>query len=188
MARPPWDLDWVHWWGPWSRRGGGTPRPAFFRSGEVRIALLALLVEQPLHGYGLMQELEARSGSLYSASAGTVYPVLQQLVDEGLIVAERRGAKTVYSLTKAGHREVAASDERVAAIWERAGRWQQWGDDMGAVAVPLALSVSRVVGAAFQAVRDRPESSERVRGILEEATERIRALSGRNRAVAAEDE
>ena len=67
--------------GGWSRG----PRRGFFRSGEVRLALLSLLEQAPGHGYDLMKRLEERSGGLYQASAGTIYPVLQQLEDEGLV-------------------------------------------------------------------------------------------------------
>jgi DNA-binding PadR family transcriptional regulator len=57
----------------------------FFGPGEVRLALLSLVAEAPSHGYELMKKLEERSAGVYRASAGTVYPTLQQLEDEGLI-------------------------------------------------------------------------------------------------------
>ena len=52
-------------------------RARFFESGEVRLAILSLLSEGPKHGYQLMKEMEERSGGLYRASAGSVYPTLQ---------------------------------------------------------------------------------------------------------------
>ena len=67
--------------GPGARRHG--PRRGSFRGGEVRLALLSLLDQAPGHGYDLMKRLEERSGGMYQASAGTVYPVLQRLEDEG---------------------------------------------------------------------------------------------------------
>lgn len=175
MSRPPWGMDWGNFWGQWSRHGRSGTRPPFFRSGEVRLALLSLLSEHPSHGYGLMRDLEERSGRLYSASAGTVYPVLQQLEDEGLIVGERQEGKTVYTLTEAGRREVEAERERIEAIWERADRWQEWGDVFSAGTVPVALAVSQVVSAAFRAVREDPDLGDRVRDILEQAASTIRS-------------
>src|SRR5512142_2053095 len=77
-------------------------RRRFFESGEVRLALLSLLGEGAKHGYQLMKELEERSGGLYRASAGSVYPTLQQLEDEDLIRSEQQDGKRVYSLTEAG--------------------------------------------------------------------------------------
>ena len=101
------DFDWIFDWdmgvGP-RRKGRGRrgPRRRFFKQGEVRLALLSLLKDDPGHGYELMKRLEERSGGLYRASAGTIYPVLQQLEDEGLVkIAEEEGKK-VYHLTDAG--------------------------------------------------------------------------------------
>src|SRR2546426_12707894 len=84
-------------WG-WRRR--------FFESGEVHLALLSLLAERPMHGYELMKEMEARSGGMYRASAGSVYPNLQQLEDEGLVRAETRDdGKRVHTITDEGKAE-----------------------------------------------------------------------------------
>lgn len=173
-------MDWSHLWGQWSRHGRSGTRPAFFRSGEVRLALLSLLSDHPSHGYGLMRQLEERSGRLYSASAGTVYPVLQQLEDEGLIVGERHQEKTVYTLTEAGLREVEDERERIEAIWQRADRWQEWGDVFSAGTVPVAMAVSQVASAAFRAVREDPELGDRVRDILKQAASTIRSARKRS--------
>ena len=53
----------------------------------MRLAILSLLADGPRHGYELMKLLQERSGGVYRASAGTIYPTLQQLEDEGLVVA-----------------------------------------------------------------------------------------------------
>src|SRR5271170_1205105 len=98
----------------------------FFGPGEVRLALLSLLTEAPMHGYELMKQLEERSGGVYRASAGTVYPTLQQLEDEGLIASELREGKKVYRLTDEGKRELEEKDETVREIWRRARRWEDW--------------------------------------------------------------
>ena len=70
--------------------------------GELRLALLALLHEGPKHGYELMKELESRSGGIYRASAGSVYPTLQQLEDEGLARSKSSDGKRIYQLTDDG--------------------------------------------------------------------------------------
>ena len=68
--------------------------------GDVRAAVLALLAEQPMHGYQIIHEIEERSGGSWKPSAGSVYPTLQMLADEGLISAEEsNGRKKTYSLT-----------------------------------------------------------------------------------------
>ena len=88
----------------------------FIGQGEVRLALLSLRTEAPVHGYELMKQLEERLGGVYRASAGTVYPTLQQLEDEGLITFELREGKKVYRLTDGGQREVEERDEAVGEI------------------------------------------------------------------------
>src|SRR5215470_15052099 len=78
----------------------------FFGPGEVRLALLSMLGETPMHGYELMKRLEERSGGVYRASAGTVYPTLQQLEDEGLIASDLHEGRRIYRITPAGQREL----------------------------------------------------------------------------------
>src|SRR3954470_19188127 len=77
--------------------------------GEVRAAVLALLAEKPMHGYQIIREIEERSGGSWKPSAGSVYPTLQLLADEGLITAEESNGRKTYALTEAG-RAVAASE------------------------------------------------------------------------------
>ncbi|MDJ0376454.1 PadR family transcriptional regulator [Cryobacterium sp. PH31-L1] len=84
--------------------------------GEVRTAVLALLAEQPMHGYQIIHEIEERSGGSWKPSAGSVYPTLQLLADEGLISAEESNGRKIYSLTDAGREAVADTD--TSAPWE----------------------------------------------------------------------
>src|SRR6516225_9161139 len=82
----------------------------FFGPGEVRLALLSLLGDAPMHGYELMKRLEERSGGIYRASAGTIYPTLQQLEDEGLVASETLEGKKIYRLTDSGRGELEHND------------------------------------------------------------------------------
>src|SRR5438309_10270472 len=72
------------------------------RRGDVRIALLMLLEEEPRNGYQLMQTIEERSGGRWRPSPGSVYPALSQLEDEGFVqtIAQARGRP--FELTDAG--------------------------------------------------------------------------------------
>lgn len=83
--------------------------------GEVRSAVLALLAEQPMHGYQIIHEIEERSGGSWKPSAGSVYPTLQLLADEGIISSTESNGRKIYSLTEAGREEVAGAD--ASAIW-----------------------------------------------------------------------
>ena len=90
--------------------------------GNVRAAVLALLAEEPRHGYAIMTELAERSGGLWRPSPGSVYPVLQQLQDEGLVVAEDAEGRKVFTLTESGRQYVEAHPDEMAEPWTVAGR------------------------------------------------------------------
>lgn len=81
------------------------------------MAVLAVLNEQPMHGYQIMGELEERSGGAWQPSPGSIYPTLQQLADEGLIVSDSLEGKNVFSLTEDGATAVAANED--PPPWER---------------------------------------------------------------------
>ena len=79
-----------------------------FSHGDLRLYLLSLLDEGPRHGYDIMQALSDRTGGTYTPSAGTIYPRLAKLEEEGLVTKTVDGRKTVYAITDAGRAEVAA--------------------------------------------------------------------------------
>lgn len=171
-----------HFWntyGPWAWPGFGG-RSRFFESGEVRLALLSLLSDGPKHGYQLMKELEERSGGLYRASAGSVYPTLQQLEDEGLIVAELRDGRRAYSLTDAGRAELARDPEAVNRIWHRAEQWGEWGQftDPDAM-MALMVCLKPVMKAAWKAVArvgHQPGGMDKIREVFNRASRDLEAL------------
>ncbi|WP_322410712.1 PadR family transcriptional regulator [Microbacterium invictum] len=79
-----------------------------FSHGDLRLYLLNLLDEGPRHGYDVMQALADRTGGTYTPSAGTIYPRLAKLEEEGLVTKSVDGRKTVYEITEAGRAEVRA--------------------------------------------------------------------------------
>ena len=97
------------------RRGGRGSRP------NVRPAVLALLLERPMHGYEMIQELESRTGGIWRPSPGSIYPTLQLLEDEGLIVAETSGGRKAYTLTDTGRAEAETAAQNPP--------WAQFTDD-----------------------------------------------------------
>src|SRR6476659_5530418 len=88
--------------GPRYGRGRGGPRA---RRGDVRAAVLALLAERPMHGYEMIKEVEERTQGAWTPSAGSIYPTLQMLEDEGLIRGEESEGKRRFTLTDAGRAE-----------------------------------------------------------------------------------
>jgi DNA-binding PadR family transcriptional regulator len=88
--------------------------------GDIRAAILALLAEEPMHGYQIIQVISERSGGNWRPSPGSVYPTLQQLEDEGLVEpAASESGRRVYTLTESGR--TANSAETAPAPWEEAG-------------------------------------------------------------------
>lgn len=79
-----------------------------FGHGQLRLYLLALLQDGPRHGYDIIRDLENRFSGLYSPSAGTVYPRLAKLEEEGLVERTDEGRKALYRLTDAGRAEAEA--------------------------------------------------------------------------------
>lgn len=136
------------------RRGGPQRRPR----GDVRLALLALLGEQPRHGYELMQEIGERTSGVWTPSPGSVYPSLQALQDEGLITIETdESNRSVARLTKAGEEYIAEHAGELETVWDtatglgsdaaRAAQREMWSKLHGLV---QAMKQVREVGTAPQ--------------------------------------
>jgi len=100
-------------WGPQQRFRG--PKA---RRGDVRAAILAVLAEQPMNGYQIIQEIAERSGGAWKPSPGSIYPTLQQLEDEGLVTADAESGRRTFALTDEGRTYVAEHADEVSAPWE----------------------------------------------------------------------
>jgi DNA-binding PadR family transcriptional regulator len=131
-----------------SHGGGGGPRGRGRRArrGDIRTAALLLLAEEPRNGYQIMQEVQERSGGMWSPSPGSVYPALQQLEDEGLIRTEEGDGRKLFALTDEGRALLA---ERGA---ERPAPWEQTGDGAGE-AHQLGRLMREVASAFVQVMR-----------------------------------
>ncbi|MEE6388061.1 PadR family transcriptional regulator [Microbacterium paraoxydans] len=90
--------------------------PAVFSHGDLRLYLLSLLAESPQHGYGIIQSLTDRTGGTYTPSAGTIYPRLAKLEEEGLVTKTVDGRTTIYAITEAGRAELASRQSDLADI------------------------------------------------------------------------
>jgi hypothetical protein len=99
-----------------------------------------------MHGYQVMQEMEARSGGRWRPSAGSVYPTLEQLQDEGLVAVEETDGRRTFRLTEAGRTaETARSGE---PAWT-GGRGD---DDLRGLSRDLGLASMQVARAGSPAV------------------------------------
>ena len=100
--------------GPFARGG------RFFEHGTLRLIILALVAEQPRHGYEIIKELEERTAGLYAPSAGVIYPTLTLLEETGDIeVKATDGAKKLYQATEAGRATLEDNRKAVDAVFAR---------------------------------------------------------------------
>lgn len=97
----------------------GRRRNNMFESGEVKFVILRLLKEKPRHGYDIIKALEERLSGCYSPSAGTVYPTLQLLEDQGYVRVEEEGGKKVYHITPEGEAFLNENRDAVDDIFDR---------------------------------------------------------------------
>ena len=104
--------------GPGRRGGFGGGR---VRKGDVRAAILDLLAEGgQWNGYQLIQEISGRTSGVWRPSAGSVYPALQQLEDEGLIAPQGEGRRRMFELTDAGRAYAQEHVDELNASWDAA--------------------------------------------------------------------
>ena len=159
---------------PWGR---GCRWGRFFGPGEIRLALLSMLEGGPKHGYELIKELESKSGGIYKASAGAIYPALQQLEDEGMVISDSAAGKRTYSLTDAGRAELHREAETVKRIWFRAQEAGGWviGPENGEIARPAAAVMKLALRVASRHYDDSARINK-LREILERAKQEIEAL------------
>jgi len=150
--------------GPGGPGGWGGPRGPRARRGDVRAAVLVLLEAGPQHGYQLITEFERRTGGRWKPSPGSVYPVLQQLADEGLVRPEEVDGRRLFHLTDEGR--AAAAEAR-----ERHGE-RLWGDADGPAEAqpPLVETFVGLAGAAWQVLQTGDDAQvARAREVLDEA-------------------
>ncbi|MGV0744154.1 PadR family transcriptional regulator [Mycolicibacterium sp. XJ870] len=157
--------------GPRGGRRGGPGRGRRGRRGDVRAAILTLLAERPMHGYEMIQEIAERSQNLWRPSPGSVYPTLQLLVDEGLIIGtESEGSKKLFELTSEG-RDVAAKVETPP--------WEQFAEDVDPAEVNLRGAVGQLMGAVAQSSFNANEDQQqRILDIVNNARREIYQILG----------
>lgn len=149
-------------------RGRGRGRG---KRGDVRAAILTLLTDRPMHGYEMTQEIADRSNGLWKPSPGSVYPTLQLLVDEGLIVpAETDGSKKTFELTDEG---------RAAAEKIETAPWDEITDGADPNAVNLRAALGQLFGAVAQSAHAASEDQQqRILAIVNNARREVYQILG----------
>jgi len=108
-------------WGGRHGMGGGDMIRAgrMLATGDLRLIALALIAEQPRHGYEIIKVLEDKTDGWYSPSPGIVYPSLTFLEEAGYVTAQSEGAKKLYTITDEGRAHLEENRNFVDAVLER---------------------------------------------------------------------
>ena len=142
--------------------------------GDVRAAVLALLSEQPMHGYQIISEIAERSHGAWKPSAGSVYPTLQLLADEGLIVASESGGRKTYTLTEAGQEVADAAETSVP--WQSTASGEKAPRDRSSMTA-LPKSGMELAQAAAQVGRTgTPDQVKEAVAVLDDARRKLYSI------------
>jgi len=154
------------WGGPEGRghrRGGRGGRP------NVRPAILALLLERPMHGYEMIQELDSRTNGIWRPSPGSIYPTLQLLEDEGLIEVTAEGGRKSYRLTDAGRAEAETAAQNPP--------WAQFTDDTMSQVQDFRDAAVGIMSALKQVgFNGTPEQRDKALEVLNETKRKLYAI------------
>jgi DNA-binding PadR family transcriptional regulator len=143
--------------------------PPVFAHGALRLYLLALLEAGPKHGYELIKALSERFGGTYSPSAGTIYPRLGKLEEEGLVATHTEGRRTCYSITPAGLVELDSRRDELAGV----------ENDISASVRRLADSLRQDIKVNMRGLRaDLAATAEAARSSARAAGSTVASLAG----------
>lgn len=156
-------------------RGRGGPRIGrFLEHGDLRFIVLALIADQPRHGYELIKALEDRTGGAYRPSPGVIYPTLSLLEDEGFIrAADPAAGRKLYEITDAGREALEGQRGMVDAVFARMDEAAQGSD----VSRPRIERAVRNLMGALRARMMRgdvtPEQLDRIVALIDEAAQAV---------------
>jgi DNA-binding PadR family transcriptional regulator len=180
-------------WGGWSPRGrpsgpppwlaglfglagqdGPPPRGPRVRRGDVRVAILAVLAEEPRNGYQVIQEISERTHGAWRPSPGSVYPTISQLEDEGLVEGDDERGRRTLRLSDSGRAYLAEHEAEVAAVWapfaDGARRAGATDPEEAPDFTSLKPEIGRVMNAAWQIISTGTDDQRRAAiGVLVEA-------------------
>ncbi|WP_203815783.1 PadR family transcriptional regulator [Paractinoplanes ferrugineus] len=156
--------------GPFGGPGQRGPRRGGRGRGfNVRPAVLALLLERPMHGYEMIQELDSRTNGIWRPSPGSVYPTLQLLEDEGLIEPEAAGGRKSYHLTDAGRPEAETAAQNPP--------WASIGDDTMSQVQDFRDAAVGIMSALRQVgFSGTPEQRQKALEVLNETKRKLYAI------------
>jgi DNA-binding PadR family transcriptional regulator len=169
------------WGGRHGRGGDETMRAGrMLGQGDLQLIALALIAEQPRHGYEIIKVLGEKTADWYSPSPGIVYPTLTYLEEVGYVTSQSEGAKKLYTITDEGRAHLKANRDladalldRLATVGERVARWRRMSgrdsDDRRAVPALVEAALSNLREATVTRLDADSEAEARVVEILARA-------------------
>jgi DNA-binding PadR family transcriptional regulator len=153
--------------------GGGAGR--LFDHGELRHVVLALLGEQPRHGYDIIRAIDQRTGGAYCPSPGVIYPTLQLLEDVGHAVrASGDVGRNSYQITPEGR---AFLKESNAVIGDIMSRMEKFGRAQASASPVIVAAMDNLKSALRSGARSWSESeTRRVAAAIDVAARQIRGV------------
>jgi len=146
-------------------RGRSRRRQQMFESGEMKYVILRLVKEKPRHGYEVIKALEEKFGGWYSPSAGTVYPTLQLLEDQGYVRIVEEEGKKVYHITPEGEAFLEEHRDVLDDIIDRVRDVVR--DLAGGSMADLNEAFARMAGMAYKQAWKTGSDDERTQKVVE---------------------
>jgi DNA-binding PadR family transcriptional regulator len=170
------------------RGGFGRGRERFMR-GHLNQIILEIIKEKPRHGYDIIKAIEEKFHGFYSPSAGSVYPILQTLEDQGFVTSSQDSGKKVYTITNDGENELKENKDKFSDMGEHLSeRFRDMGRSR-----ELMGEMNQTIHSVFGKLRERgatdPETMKKIRiamvnfkteveEILRDQKERSKTTSG----------
>jgi DNA-binding PadR family transcriptional regulator len=160
-------------------RGRNSRGPRIFAAGDLKLLSLALLAEQPCHGYDLMRRIEQMFDGAYSPSPGVIYPTLAFLEMSAMVICGVEDGKKSYSVTDAGRLSLVEQADALNEVRKRietSKRMLRGPDrppEIREAVYNLRHALQKHPG------RWSPEEVQRVRGLLDDTAKAITDGPGR---------
>jgi len=159
----------------------GPRMEAMWGPSDIRSAILIALLDEAQNGHQVMQAIGSRMPGSRTPSAGAIYPMLQQLTDEGLVTSEQHDERRVYSLTEAGRAVASEAAEAMGSDHHDSDHdsrsWQSRMPRMSEHSAAVPRAGAKLAQAASQVAQSGTrEQKDRAAAILDETRRKLYAI------------
>jgi DNA-binding PadR family transcriptional regulator len=140
------------------------------RRGDISPLILQVLLEKPMHGYEIITKLEEKHHGLWRPSAGSVYPNLQMLEEQGLVVSKEADGKRIYELTADGKKRANNVDAERRDRWDERARMARHFIELKPTFIELMATLRRIAG------EESEQKTNQAKQVLKEALEKLKDM------------